>query len=126
MDINPSSHKQFEIWKLSVPLGREYPIEYVLVINNTRGPHYSQEPQVAVLPLHFIHRAPPQMSKSDLKFPFIQGGRDTFHGLPYSVFIATDAIVSMQKVNLVEKISHLNQMQREQVKNLFKERFSFE
>jgi hypothetical protein len=126
MDINPSSHKQFEIWKLGFPLGKEHPVEYVLVISNTRGLQYSREPQVAVLPLYYSRRAPPQMSKSGFDFPFIQGGKETFHGLPYPVFIATDSVVTILKVGLIEKMSHLNQVQREQVKNLFNKRFSFD
>lgn len=126
MDINPSSHKQFEIWKLGYPLGREHPIEYVLVISNTRGLFFSQEPQVAVLPLYHIHRAPPRIGKSETLFPFIRGGKETFHELPYSVFIATDAVTTMPKQSLIEKICHLNQVQREQVIKLINARFSFD
>lgn len=125
MDINPSSHKQFEIWKLGAPLGRQFPVEYVLIISNTRGLLYSQESFVWVIPLYYIKRVPPSMNNPHIKFPYLPGGKETFHQLPYPVFIGVQGMVVMEKVNMVHKMSNLSQQYRQEVIKLVEDRMSF-
>lgn len=120
-DTNPSLCKQFELWKLRFPVGNAPPIIYVLIISQTDTLNFHREPYVTALPL-YPAAFQGQMMPTQIQLPFLRGGEDTLHQLPFDCLIGTHGIVTINKKNLGEKLAYLNNDLQKQVQEQLRER----
>lgn len=121
-DTNPSLYNQFEIWRFAAPMGKgPAVIKYVLVVSKTDTLTFDKEPYLTVLPLYFAHFQS-QMMPSQVQLPFIRGGENSLHELPYDCLVGTHGVFTTRKKNLAEKISFLNDDIQQQVKKQLRER----
>lgn len=122
-DTNPFLCKQFEIWKLKAPLGKELPILFVLVISKTDTLNFHKEPYFTALPLYpALFQG--QMLPQQVQLPFIRGGQDSLHDLPFDCLVGTHALVTLDKRNLLHKVAYLNEEIQKQTQKQIRERLA--
>lgn len=102
-------------------MGNAPPIIYVLIISQTDTLNLYREPYVTALPL-YPATFQGQMMPSQIQLPFLSGGEGTLHQLPFDCLIGTHGIITINKGNLGEKLSYLNDDIQKQVQEQLRER----